>query len=237
MDISDLATSVLQTQRSTHGLVADAIRLAIVRGQLVPGQALGQMELARQFGLSRVPVREALRQLEAEGLVISYPHRGSTVATLTADDVEEVFLIRRSLESAALQLAIPRMHAVDLQRAESVLKRTDADPNPTHLGELNWDFHESLYAPCGLMRLLGMIKVLNLNAIRYQHVAFVGLQLKQQSQRQHWEILEACSRRDVAAALKALDHHLSESSQCIVSHVRQIEVESSGKGQAQQGQG
>ena len=96
IDISELAASVLQQQRSTPGLVADAIRLAIVRGQLAPGQSLRQEELAKQFGLSRVPVREALRQLEAEGLIVSYPHRGSAVAVLTANDVEEVFLVRVS---------------------------------------------------------------------------------------------------------------------------------------------
>ena len=80
MDISKLATSVLQQQRSTPGLVADGIRLAILRGQLAPGQILKQEELAKQFQLSRAPVREALRQLEAEGLVVSYPHRGTVVA-------------------------------------------------------------------------------------------------------------------------------------------------------------
>lgn len=227
MDLTKLATSVLQQQRSTHGLVADAIRLAIVRGQLAPGQALGQAELAKQFGLSRVPVREALRQLEAEGLVVSYPHRGSIVAVLTADDVEEVFLIRRSLEGTALRLSVPKMTEADLRKAEVVLERTDSDPNPTHMGELNWEFHESLYSPCGLARLLGMIKGLNNNTLRYQHVAFIALQLKEQSQRQHRQILDACRDRDVESAVLALDHHLAESSKCIVSHVREIEVETS----------
>ncbi len=227
MDISKLAASVLQKQRSTPGLVADAIRLAIVRGQLSPGQSLGQVELAKQFGLSRVPVREALRQLEAEGLVVSYPHRGTTVAVLTADDVEEVFLIRQALEKSALRLSVPKMTEADLRNAESILERTDADPNPTHMGELNWDFHETLYLPCGLARLLSMIKVLNLNTLRYQHVAFIALQLKEQSQKQHRQILEACRARDVERATAALEYHLSESSKCIVSHVRQIETETS----------
>jgi DNA-binding GntR family transcriptional regulator len=223
MDISQLAISLLQQRRSTPRLIADAIRLAIVRGQLAPGQPLGQEELAKQFGLSRAPIREALRHLEAEGLVVSYPHRGSVVAVLTADDVEEVFLIRLSVESTALRLSVPRMTDADLRRAEAVLEQTDSDPNPTHMGELNWGFHESIYSPCGLPRLLGMIKGLNINALRYQHIAFIALQLKEQSQRQHREILNACCARDVEGAVVTLERHLSESSKCIVSYVRQIE--------------
>jgi len=223
MDISQLATSVLQQRRSTPGLIADAIRLAIVRGQLAPGQTLGQEELAKQFGLSRAPIREALRQLEAEGLIVSYPHRGSAVAVLTADDVEEVFLIRLSVESMALRLSVPKMTDADFRRAEAVLGQTDLDRNPTHMGELNWGFHESLYLPCGLPRLLGMIKGLNTNTLRYQHIAFIALQLKEQSQRQHREILDACRARDVESAVGMLERHLSESSKCIVSYVRQIE--------------
>jgi DNA-binding GntR family transcriptional regulator len=223
INISQLATSVLQQRRSTPGLVADAIRLAIVRGQLAPGQSLGQEELARQFGLSRAPIREALRQLEVEGLIVSYPHRGAAVAVLTADDVEEVFLIRLSVETTALRLSVPKMTDADFRKAAAVLEQTDLDPNPTHMGELNWGFHESLYLPCGLPRLLGMIKGLNINTLRYQHIAFIALQLKEQSQRQHREILDACRAADVESAVRALESHLTESSTCIVSYVRQIE--------------
>ena len=135
MDISELATSVLQQQRSTPGLVADGIRLAILRGQLAPGQTLKQEELAKQFGLSRAPVREALRQLEAEGLVISYPHRGTVVARLSADDIEEVFLIRITLETAILKVAVPKINDLDLRKAQAVLEQTESDPNPAHSGQ------------------------------------------------------------------------------------------------------
>ena len=75
-----------------------------------------------------------------------------------------------------------------------------------------------------------MIKGLNINTLRYQHVAFIALQLKEQSQRQHREILEACRKRDVEKAVGALERHLSESSECIVSHVRQIEKDAPAQG-------
>ena len=221
MDISKLATSVLQQQRSTPGLVADGIRLAILRGQLAPGQALRQEELAKQFGLSRAPVREALRQLEAEGLVVSYPHRGTVVAELSPEDIEEVFLIRITLETTVLRLAVPKMTDPDFRKAEAVLDQTDNDPNPAHSAELNWAFHESLYIPAGLPRMLNIVKTLHNHALRYHLVGFVALDFKRESQGGHRQILKACRARDGEGAVEALRVHLSESGKSIVSYVRQ----------------
>jgi DNA-binding GntR family transcriptional regulator len=221
MDISKLATSVLQQQRSTSALVADGIRLAILRGQLAPRQVLKQEELAKQFGLSRVPVREALRQLEAEGLVVSYPHRGTVVVELSPEDIEEVFLIRITLETTVLRLAVPKMAEDDFQKAELVLSQTDNDPNPAHSAELNWAFHERLYAPAGLPRLLNIVKTLNHHALRYHLVGFVAVDFKQESQNGHREILAACRNQDAETAVTALQTHLSESGKAIVSYVRQ----------------
>jgi DNA-binding GntR family transcriptional regulator len=222
MDISKLATSVLQQQRSTHGLVADGIRLAILRGQLAPGQVLRQEELAKQFGLSRAPVREALRQLETEGLVVSYPNRGTVVAELSPEDIEEVFLIRITLETTALRLSVPNMTDSDFRKAVAVLDQTDNDPNPAHSAELNWAFHESLYAPAGLPRLLNIIRMLHNHALRYHLVGFIALDFKRDSQSGHRKILEACRRRDQDCAVAALTQHLSESGKSIVAYVRQV---------------
>ncbi len=221
MDISKLATRVLQQQRSTPGLVADGIRLAILRGQLAAGQILKQEELAKQFGLSRAPVREALRQLEAEGLVVSYPHRGTVVAELSPEDIEEVFLIRITLETTVLRLAVPKMTDVDFRKAEAVLDQTDNDPNPTHLAELNWAFHESLYLPAGLPRMLNIVRTLHNHALRYHLVGFVALDFKRESQDGHRRILGACRKRSEEGAVEALRAHLSESAKSIVSYVRQ----------------
>lgn len=222
MDISKLATSVLQQQRSTPGLVADGIRLAILRGQLAPGQVLRQEELAKQFGLSRAPVREALRQLETEGLVVSYPNRGTVVAELSPEDIEEVFLIRITLETTALRLSVPKMTESDFRKAEAVLDQTDNDPNPAHSAELNWAFHESLYVPAGLPKLLNIVRTLHNHALRYHLVGFIALDFKRDSQSGHRQILGACRRRDVDGAVTALTQHLSESGKRIVAYVRQV---------------
>jgi DNA-binding GntR family transcriptional regulator len=236
MDISKLATSVLGQQRSTPGLVADGIRLAILRGQLAPGQTLKQEELAKQFGLSRAPVREALRQLETEGLVTSYPHRGSVVAELSPEDIEEVFLIRMTLEPILLRLAVPKLSGLNLRKAQAVLDQTDTDPNPAHSAELNWEFHESLYLSAGLPRMLKIVKTLHNHALRYHLVGFVALDFKEQSQEGHRQILEACMNRDEAAACAALTLHLSESSKSIGSYVRQCMSRTETSGSAEPGE-
>jgi DNA-binding GntR family transcriptional regulator len=162
-----------------------------------------------------------LRQLEAEGLVVSYPHRGTVVVELSPEDIEEVFLIRITLETTVLRLAVPKMAEDDFQKAELVLSQTDNDPNPAHSAELNWAFHETLYAPAGLPRLLNIVKTLNHHALRYHLVGFVAVDFKQESQNGHREILAACRNQDAETAVTALQTHLSESGKAIVAYVRQ----------------
>jgi DNA-binding GntR family transcriptional regulator len=162
-----------------------------------------------------------LRQLETEGLVVSYPNRGTVVAELSPEDIEEVFLIRTTLETTVLRLAVPKMTDADFRKAEGVLDQTDNDPNPAHSAELNWAFHESLYLPAGMPRMLNIVKTLHNHALRYHLVGFVALDFKRESQEGHRQILEACKKRDEEAAVGALRSHLSESGKSIVSYVRQ----------------
>jgi len=163
----------------------------------------------------------ALRQLETEGLVVSYPHRGAVVARLSPEDIEEVFLIRITLETTLLRLAVPKLSDQDFRKAQAVLEQTDHDPNPAHSAELNWAFHEILYLPAGMPRMLSLVKTLHNHALRYHLVGFIALGFKEQSQGGHRRILDACRNRDESAALAALTEHLSESGKSIVCHVRQ----------------
>lgn len=162
MDLSDLAANVLQQQRSTPDLIADALRKAILRGLFQSGQSLRQDEIATQFGVSRIPVREALRQLEAEGLVTLYPNRGATVSALSPAEIQEICEIRIALETTAIQLAIPQMATSDLQKAKTILEMTQ-ETEASRWAELNWEFHATLYTPANRPRLLSLIKTLHIN--------------------------------------------------------------------------
>ena len=116
MNLNDLAANVLQQQRSTPDLIADALREAILRGIFQEGQSLRQDEIATQFGVSRIPVREALKQLEAEGLVTLHLNRGAIVSVLTAQEAQEICEIRSALEVKAIQLAIPKFRETDIEK-------------------------------------------------------------------------------------------------------------------------
>src|SRR6476619_3778037 len=104
---------------TTPDLIADTLRDEILRGAVAPGQALRQEELADRFGVSRLPVRDALLRLEAQGLVHVYPNRGAFVISLSADEVREIFELRLLLEGDIIERAVPRMTADDWRRIDS----------------------------------------------------------------------------------------------------------------------
>ena len=222
IEFAALASSAFQNRKSASTVVCDTLRRAILRGQFSPGQLMPQEELARQFGISRAPVRDALRQLENEGLIVTHPHRGAEVAKLTAEELEEVFVMRESLECTALRLSVPRMTEADFSRAHTVLHQMDEDGDTAHMAELNWAFHESLYLASGLPRLLSMIRTLNNNALPYHHLGFVAVDIKSISQQGHREILRACLDRRVNEAVEALVNHLRDNGNLIVGHLRDL---------------
>src|SRR5437762_13748264 len=109
------------SSHTAQDVVLSAMREAILTAALPPGMRLRQEKLAVMFGTSRIPVREALRALEYEGLVTSFPYRGFTVTELDADDIEEVYDLRVLLESHAVRLAVPLMTDDDLRMLEELL--------------------------------------------------------------------------------------------------------------------
>ncbi len=201
-------------------MVAEVLREAILRGILTAGQQLRQDEIARELGVSHIPVREALRQLEAEGLVRLRPYRGFEVSELSPEEVEELYEIRIPLECQALRLAMPHLTEEDLRRAEEILDAIDAEADPSAWSQLNTEFHAVLYAPSRRQRLLNLIRTLRTNVDRYLRLYISVMQRKQYSQREHRKILEAVRRRDVAAAVEALEEHLGIACRMLVDYLR-----------------
>lgn len=209
MSISELDTELVRQRRTTPALVADVLRDAIMRGVLKGGQPLRQDELAARFGLSRIPVREALRQLEGEGLVTVKPHRGAVVSTLSSDELQEVCEIRIALETMAVRLAMPHLDQQTLAHAEQVLVATDREADVLeHWSKNNWRFHSTLYLPARRPRLLAMIKNLHDTIDRYLRLHVSMLNYKVKGQEEHWQLLEACRRRDTALAVSLLEQHI-----------------------------
>ncbi|MEM9775809.1 MAG: GntR family transcriptional regulator [Chloroflexota bacterium] len=204
----------LKTALNTADLVADALRTSIMKGNLRGGHALRQEELAAQYGVSKIPVREALFQLQSEGLVDFIPGRGAMVSQLSPADANEIYVMRIALEQVALRTAIPNLQASDFIKAESALKQIDAGPSqqdlgdPTSWGRLNWEFHTTLYKPAGMPRLLDTLKMWQTNVARYFFV-YQEIAYREKSNAEHWEILEACQQKDADLACNLLAEHLS----------------------------
>jgi DNA-binding GntR family transcriptional regulator len=197
--------------------IADALRADILRGKLKSGQALKQDEIAAQFGISKIPVREALVQLKAEGLVNFYPNRGAFVSELSAAEADEIYIIRIALETAALARAIPHLTITHLKHAEEILNAIDREENIAKWGELNWEFHATLYSPALLPRLMETIRTLHTNIARYLVLYLAGMAYQKKSQKEHRAILEACRHGDTEKAVAYLEEHLRGASRHLVA--------------------
>jgi DNA-binding GntR family transcriptional regulator len=193
--------------------VARILRDRIVDGDLPPGARVDATTIAAELGTSRTPVREALLRLEAAGLVLRQPYRGTVVAGVDVNRLEEVTALRVDLEGRAALLGTPRLTDADIDRMRTVLDELDArsDDPDFSLGvfnQLNSDFHTVLYTAADAPVLVGLIASLHAEADRIRLHFDVRAPFADAF---HREILEACVRRDGQAAAHATRRHLAES--------------------------
>jgi DNA-binding GntR family transcriptional regulator len=170
---------------NTPELIAVSLRTAILQGRLKSNQPLRQDQIAELFGVSKIPVREAMVQLRAEGLIEFAPNRGFVVSELSPAEVEEIYVMRLALETKALERAIPKLRSADLIRAASVLEISETEEDRSQWGELNWEFHSTLYQAAEWPRLLNTIRVLHNNVARYLLIYLGGLSARDASQAEH----------------------------------------------------
>ncbi|MCX7938618.1 MAG: GntR family transcriptional regulator [Thermoflexales bacterium] len=212
---------VRETSTLTAEWIAAELRREIARGVLKAGQPLPQEEIAARFGVSKIPAREALFQLRAEGLVTFYPNRGAVVSQLSADEVEEIYAMRIALETLALRRAAPRLTRADFIRLESLIAIMDGETTPLKWSELNWEFHAALYHPCGMPRLLETVRTLHANVQRYLVVYLASSDYHAEAQSQHRAILARCREGDAEAAANLLAQHLQQAAdkmRALLSH-------------------
>lgn len=218
MDLSDIAASTASRYRTTQSMVTAGLRDAIVGEVLKEGQALRQDDIADQFGVSRSPVREALRRLEGEGLVTFHAHRGAVVAELSYEEVLEGSEIRLALETLALRKAIPNQTEDDLRRAEDILDLIDREADITlRWGELNRKFHAALYAAADRPRLMELIRVQQVGFDRYIRLFLAVADYVERGQEEHRQLLAACKRNDVELAVRLLTEHYENISKTLLS--------------------
>lgn len=194
--------------RTATAFVEAVLREAILGGHLAGGTPLRQEELAASFAVSRMPVREALRQLEAQALVDFAPHKGAVVTDISAADAADHYAIRAALEPAALRLSIPQLTVEDFARAEALIAEMDGEADIARLGDLNRRFHLTLYARAGRPRLLALVEQHLAAADRYLRFHFAALGRDHMAQDEHAALLAAARARDIEAAARIAATHV-----------------------------
>lgn len=179
----------------------------IIAGEIEPGSRLRQDHIAEEFGASHVPVREAFRRLEAQGLAVSEPRRGVRVASFNLAEVKEVAEMRAALEVLALRHAAPNLTAAILDEAEEATKAGDDSRDVRSWEEANRRFHRLILTPCAMPRLLASIDDLHAASARFLFAAWQS-DWEARTDHDHRAILSALRRRQVDAACSTLSGHV-----------------------------
>jgi DNA-binding GntR family transcriptional regulator len=224
MDLVIPSDSIIPRQSLTSA-VADRLRDQIIRGEIPEGSQLRQEAIATQYQVSRVPVREALRQLDAEGLIAIVPNRGAIVPALSPADIEELFAIRALLEPEVLKLSIPRLTHDDISEADSVLRKYVSELNrEDHVsawGRLNWQFHSILYSRANQPRFMAIIRNVNNSGERYTRLQLYLTHGSARANKEHHQILELCRHRDIPAACRLLRQHIEHAGESLKAALEQ----------------
>jgi DNA-binding GntR family transcriptional regulator len=206
-------------RQSLTSAVADKLRDQIIRGEIGEGTQLRQDAIATQYQVSRIPVREALRQLDAEGLIAIVPNRGAVVPALSPDDIEELFAIRALLEPEILKRSIPQLTKEDFAEADAILRKYVSElrreDHVSGWGRLNWQFHSTLYSRANQPRFMAIIRNVNNSGERYTRLQLYLTHGIKRANEEHHQILELCRRRDVDAACKLLREHIEYAGQSL----------------------
>lgn len=207
----------LENKDSIEVKACNAIRKAILAGDFPPGQKLVQEQLAKQLGISRMPIREALKQLEIEGLVKIEPYRGAFVNEVDTEAIKENYVLRSELEKIALQKAFPFLTKKDVTDMEALVREMDETIDYETFIQTNIEFHHLLLKYCPWQRLSTFIQVL-WNGYSQQTPEFLDGQMER-SNEDHKKIVEALKNDKPEEAGLLLHDHIFFTGQRLITFV------------------
>jgi DNA-binding GntR family transcriptional regulator len=220
-------TPILPSALPRQTLVATAVgalRPRIISGEFQEGESLNQVTIAREYAISRIPLREAMRQLEAEGLLVFQPGKGAVVSSLSISEIGEVIDLRAKIEPDVLSKAIAHLTTADLDQAQGILDGYEAALKKGDVatwGEFNWRFHSTLYAPSGCGITMGILQNLHHLNERYARVQISATHWEQRAQQEHRDILAACRKRERRQAAMLLRDHILTAGQALVGLLKE----------------
>ncbi|MEE0752836.1 MAG: GntR family transcriptional regulator [Frisingicoccus sp.] len=202
------------------------LRQAILKGELEPGERLMEMQLAEQLGVSRTPIREAIRKLELEGLVLMIPRRGAIVAKITEKDLKDVLEVRASLERLSTKLACERMEEEtieELREAQEAFKAALRGDDITLQAQKDVEFHDVIYKSTNNLRLIQMLNNLREQMYRYRLEYLKDGTSHQKLVEEHEAIIEALSRRDTEETTNIMVGHVYNQEQAVMRKIHEAE--------------
>jgi DNA-binding GntR family transcriptional regulator len=195
--------------RTLDGLVAEEIRERIISGALPAGTRIDQQALTEELGVSRMPIREALRHLAAEGFVVLVSHRGAIVAKLSPAEIVELYEMRGVLQGLASRMAVPHLTDKDLKELERLLDLMENTKEFRKWSKLNQDFHNRIESRSEAQHLISLIQRLTQQCAPYLQISVQYLHAEESAGELHRAIYQACVARDPEAAEQAVRAHLA----------------------------
>ena len=216
-----IATRPIKRQ-SLPETLAELLRERILNGEFKEGDPLVQEAIAAEYDVSRMPVREAFRQLEAAGLIVSKIHKGAIVTTIPPEQILELFELRALLEGEILAHSVPKMTDEDLALSRSILTQLEDAYHQRDIarwGALNWEFHSSLYVPANRVQTFTVIQGINVQTDRYIRLQLLLTDAFAAAEEEHREILRLCTERDIERAVPYLRKHITDAGTDLLSAI------------------
>ena len=214
----------LDTYQPLREAICESLRNAIKNGKLKPGERLMEVQLAEELGISRTPVREAIRKLEQEGYVIMLPRRGTYVSSVSVHDVQEIFEIRTALEKLSTGLAARRIENDELEQLQKLLTKIEGYIEKRDIDNIvktDIEFHDLLYHVSRNERLSGIISNLKEQLARFRTLSMSYPGRLEETLEEHREMVEAIASGDVEAAREAAERHMVRAEETLLKAMRQ----------------
>lgn len=214
----------LDSYQPLREVIFEALREAIVSGDLKPGERLMEVALAEQMGVSRTPVREAIRKLESDGLVVMTPRKGTHVAELTVKDIMDVLEVRSALDRLATGLAAGRIQPAQIRQLENIHKQYMANVQKESIeGAIRKDieFHDAIYTATGNPRLMAAASSLREHIYRFRVIYLHDSSTASDVEREHSGILEALRAGDSTGAERYAEEHVRHQMNTIIEQTSQ----------------
>lgn len=205
-------------------VVFNTLRQAILKGELAPGERLMEIQLAERLGVSRTPIREAIRKLELEGLVLMIPRKGAEVAKISEKSLRDVLEVRRSLEELAIELACQRMtqeEIDELEKKQEEFKKAVLAGNAMKIAETDEAYHDVIYKGTGNERLVQILNNLREQMYRYRLEYIKDEDKRQILLLEHDHILKAVRVRHVEEAKEAMREHIDNQEITVSKNIKE----------------